>query len=88
MAQKKGGGKTDNGRDSRSQRLGTKIFGGEFCIPGNIIVRQRGTKFKPGSGVGCGRDHTIFAVKEGLVKFTKKFGRCYVNVLEILKNTQ
>jgi large subunit ribosomal protein L27 len=69
MAHKKGGGSSRNGRDSNSQRLGVKKFGGEHVIPGNIIVRQRGTKFHPGINVGIGKDHTIFAVAEGYVVF-------------------
>jgi large subunit ribosomal protein L27 len=69
MAHKKGGGSSRNGRDSNSQRLGVKKFGGEHVIPGNIIVRQRGTKFHPGLNVGIGKDHTIFAVSEGFVVF-------------------
>lgn len=69
MAHKKGGGSSRNGRDSQSKRLGVKRFGGEFVIPGNIIVRQRGTKFHPGTNVGMGRDYTIFATIEGYVQF-------------------
>jgi large subunit ribosomal protein L27 len=69
MAHKKGGGSSRNGRDSHSQRLGVKKFGGEQVRAGNIIVRQHGTKFKPGHGVGLGRDYTIFAVVDGYVKF-------------------
>lgn len=69
MAHKKGGGSTRNGRDSKSKRLGVKRFGGEFVIPGNIIVRQRGTKFHPGQNVGMGRDFTIFSTIEGYVVF-------------------
>jgi large subunit ribosomal protein L27 len=69
MAHKKGGGSTRNGRDSQSKRLGVKRFGGELVIPGNIIIRQRGTKFHAGAGVGIGRDHTIFATIEGYVVF-------------------
>jgi large subunit ribosomal protein L27 len=69
MAHKKGQGSTQNNRDSRGQRLGVKKFGGEAVIPGNIIIRQRGTKVKPGNGVGIGKDHTIFATVEGVVKF-------------------
>jgi large subunit ribosomal protein L27 len=80
MAHKKGGGSTRNGRDSKSKRLGMKKYGGEFVIPGNIIVRQRGTKFHPGLNVGMGRDFTIFATTEGIVKFEKKRGRQYINV--------
>lgn len=69
MAHKKGGGSSRNGRDSNAQRLGVKKFGGEHVIPGNIIVRQRGTRFHPGKGVDIGKDHTIFAVVEGYVVF-------------------
>lgn len=72
MAHKKGGGSSRNGRDSESNRLGVKIYGGQVAIPGNIIVRQRGTKFRPGKGVGIGRDHTLFALEGGLVKFTDR----------------
>ena len=75
MAHKKGGGSSRNGRDSNSQRLGVKRFGGEFVIPGNIIVRQRGTKFHPGTNVGIGKDHTIFATVEGYVVFERMRGR-------------
>jgi len=81
MAQKKAGGSSKNGRDSQSKRLGVKRYGGERVIPGNILVRQRGTKWHPGSGVGMGTDHTIFAVVEGAVEFkTKRKGRVYVSV--------
>ena len=81
MAHKKGGGSTRNGRDSQSQRLGIKCFGGEFVIPGNIIVRQRGTKFHPGANVGMGRDHTIFSLIEGVVVFeTFSRGRKRISV--------
>jgi large subunit ribosomal protein L27 len=69
MAHKKGGGSSRNGRDSNSQRLGVKKFGGEEVIAGNIIVRQRGTKFHPGLNVGLGKDHTIYAMIDGYVKF-------------------
>lgn len=69
MAHKKGGGSSRNGRDSQSKRLGVKRFGGEYVIPGNIILRQRGTKFHPGQNVGMGRDYTIFAKTEGYVVF-------------------
>lgn len=69
MAHKKAGGSTRNGRDSESKRLGVKKYGGEFVTAGNIIVRQRGTKFHPGSNVGCGRDHTLFATADGHVRF-------------------
>jgi large subunit ribosomal protein L27 len=75
MAHKKGGGSTSNGRDSESKRLGVKRFGGEYVIPGNIIVRQRGTKFHPGLNVGIGRDHTLFATIEGYVTFERMRGR-------------
>ena len=81
MAHKKAGGSTRNGRDSAGRRLGVKKFGGEFVIPGNIIVRQRGTKFHPGNNVSIGKDHTIFALKEGKVSFQKKAsGKSFVNV--------
>ena len=69
MAHKKGGGSSRNGRDSKSKRLGVKRFDGEFVTSGSILVRQRGTKFKPGNNVGMGRDHTVFATIDGYVKF-------------------
>ena len=72
MAHKKGVGSTRNGRDSNSQRLGTKVFGGQFCTAGSIIVRQRGTRFHPGINVGMGKDHTIFATIDGKVRFQDK----------------
>ncbi|MDC1437116.1 50S ribosomal protein L27 [Gammaproteobacteria bacterium] len=72
MAHKKAGGSTNNGRDSNSKRLGVKHFGGENVIPGNILVRQRGTKFHAGENVGCGKDHTLFAKAGGTVKFQAK----------------
>ncbi len=72
MAHKKAGGSTRNGRDSESKRLGLKKFGGQFVTAGNIIVRQRGTKFHPGDNVGCGRDHTLFATSDGYVQFAVK----------------
>jgi large subunit ribosomal protein L27 len=75
MAHKKGGGSSRNGRDSQSQRLGVKRFGGEYVIPGNIIIRQRGTKFHPGNNVGLGKDHTIYAMIEGYVTFERMRGR-------------
>lgn len=82
MAHKKAGGSSRNGRDSAGRRLGVKKFGGEAVIPGNIIVRQRGTKWWPGEGVGIGRDHTIFATAEGHVKFHKGLkGRTFISVL-------
>lgn len=72
MAHKKGVGSTRNGRDSRSQRLGVKRFDGQYVLAGNILVRQRGTKFKPGRNVGVGNDHTLFALRDGFVKFHNK----------------
>lgn len=81
MAHKKAGGSSRNGRDSQSKRLGVKKYGGEIVIPGNIIVRQRGTRFHPGENVGIGKDHTLFALVEGHVKFrTKSQGRKFVSV--------
>ena len=82
MAHKKAGGSTRNGRDSESKRLGVKLFGSQVCKAGNIIVRQRGTTWWPGANVGMGRDHTLFALTPGAVKFTtKRGGRCYVSIL-------
>jgi large subunit ribosomal protein L27 len=80
MAHKKGAGSTKNGRDSNAKRLGVKCYGGEYVIPGTIIVRQRGTKFHPGSHVGLGKDYTIYALIEGQVKFENKQGRKYISV--------
>ena len=81
MAHKKAGGSSRNGRDSAGRRLGVKKFGGQEVIGGNIIVRQRGTKFYPGANVGMGKDHTLFALGEGRVRFhTGKLGRSYVSV--------
>ncbi len=81
MAHKKAGGSSRNGRDTAGRRLGIKKYGGEHVIPGNIIARQRGTKWHPGSGVGMGVDHTLFAKREGHVKFaTKHNGRVFVSV--------
>ena len=81
MAHKKAGGSSRNGRDSAGRRLGIKKFGGEVVNPGNIIARQRGTKWHPGAGVGMGKDHTIFAVVEGRVSFAKGFkGRTFISV--------
>ncbi len=81
MAHKKAGGSSRNGRDTAGRRLGVKKFGGELVVPGNIIVRQRGTKYHPGDNVGIGKDHTIFALSEGRVAFqTKAKGRTYVSV--------
>ncbi|MDF2900899.1 MAG: ribosomal protein [Phenylobacterium sp.] len=82
MAHKKSGGSSRNGRDSAGRRLGVKKFGGEAVVGGNIIVRQRGTKFFPGDNVGIGKDHTLFATAAGAVKFiTKRNDRTYVNVV-------
>jgi large subunit ribosomal protein L27 len=72
MAHKKAGGSTNNGRDSESKRLGVKRYGGQAVLAGNILVRQRGTRFHPGVNVGCGKDHTLFATAEGVVKFEVK----------------
>ena len=81
MAHKKAGGSSRNGRDSAGRRLGLKKFGGEVVIPGNIILRQRGTKWHPGENVGIGKDHTIFAKTEGTVSFNRTTGgRVYVSV--------
>ena len=89
MAHKKGAGSTNNGRDSESKRLGVKIYGGQAAIAGNIIVRQRGTKFHPGENVGMGKDHTIYALIDGVVNFRRRRNnRSYISVLpldEVLK---
>lgn len=84
MAHKKAGGSTRNGRDSQSKRLGVKRYGGEKVLAGNIIVRQRGTRFHPGSNVGCGHDHTLFAKADGMVKFEVKGpkSRKFVSVVQ------
>ena len=82
MAHKKGAGSSKNGRESQSKRLGVKIFGGQHIIAGNIIVRQRGTVHHPGDNVGMGKDHTLFALEHGVVKFTKKRNnRSYISVI-------
>ena len=82
MAHKKAGGSSRNGRDSAGRRLGIKLYGGQSAEPGNIIARQRGTKWWPGTGVGMGKDHTIFAVAEGNVTFHKGMkGRTFISVL-------
>ena len=81
FASKKGAGSTRNGRDSNAQRLGVKRFGGEPVIAGNILVRQRGTKFYPGAGVGMGRDNTLFALIAGTVRFVEKRNRKHVHVV-------
>ncbi len=81
MAPKKAGGSSRNGRDSAGRRLGVKKYGGEIVVPGNIIVRQRGTKFHPGDNVGMGKDHTLFALTGGQVEFrVRKSGRTFVSV--------
>ena len=82
MAHKKGAGSSKNGRESHSKRLGVKIFGGQAAIAGNILVRQRGTKHHPGNGVGLGKDHTLYALNDGLVEFRKRRNnRSYVSVV-------
>ncbi len=83
MAHKKAGGSTRNGRDSHSKRLGVKLFGGQVVKAGNIIIRQRGTQYHAGSNVGCGKDHTLFATADGVIKFEVKgpLNRRYVSVL-------
>ncbi|MDD2488426.1 MAG: 50S ribosomal protein L27 [Bacteroidales bacterium] len=81
MAHKKGVGSSNNGRESQSKRLGVKIFGGQACIAGNIIVRQRGTVHNPGNNVGIGKDHTLFALVDGVVEFKKRRNdKSYVSV--------
>jgi large subunit ribosomal protein L27 len=83
MAHKKAGGSTKNGRDSHSKRLGVKAFGGEHVVAGNIIIRQRGTQYRPGANVGIGTDHTLFALSDGKVKFQRKGAeqKMFVNVV-------
>ena len=84
MAHKKGVGSSENGRESHSKRLGVKVFGGQAVIAGNIIVRQRGTQHYPGDNVGMGKDHTLFALTDGIVEFQKKReNRSYVNVVPV-----
>jgi len=84
MAHKKAGGSSRNGRDSAGRRLGLKLFGGQICIAGNILARQRGTKWHPGRNVGMGKDHTLFALINGRVEFqTKTKGRTYVSVVPV-----
>ena len=86
MAHKKAGGSSKNGRDSHAKRLGVKRYGGEHVIPGNILCRQRGTQWHPGTGVGMGTDHTIFAVVEGQVTFKKGLkGRTFISVLPMVE---
>lgn len=85
MAHKKAGGSSRNGRDSNAQRLGVKRFGGQAVVAGNILVRQRGTKFHPGTNVGLGKDHTLFATVDGRVEFrTKANNRTYVSVVPMI----
>ncbi len=86
MAHKKAGGSSNNGRDSAGRRLGVKKSGGQAVIPGNIIIRQRGTKYYPGTNVGMGKDHTLFALTEGRVAFTtKRNNRTFVSVAPMAK---
>ena len=85
MAHKKSGGSSRNGRDSESKRLGVKKYGGEMVLAGNILVRQRGTKFHAGENVGLGRDHTLFATATGQVKFTtKRDSKCFVSIVPLM----
>lgn len=87
MAHKKGVGSSKNGRESHSKRLGVKIYGGQLAIAGNIIVRQRGTKHHPGTNVGIGKDHTLFALVDGTVEFRKKGeNKSYVSVVPFVDN--
>ena len=89
MAHKKAGGSSRNGRDSAGRRLGVKKYGGEVVSPGNIIVRQRGTRWFPGENVGMGKDHTLFALKDGTVKFSKGFKkRKFISVEETVVAAQ
>ncbi len=81
MASKKGVGSTRNGRDSNPKYLGVKKYGGEKVSSGNIIIRQRGTKFHPGNNVNIGRDHTLYAITPGVVKFEHRRGKCFVNIV-------
>lgn len=87
MAHKKGAGSSKNGRESHSKRLGVKIYGGQACISGNIIIRQRGTQHHPGDNVGIGKDHTLYALTDGVVEFRKKRNnRSYVSVVPFQEN--
>ena len=88
MAHKKGVGSSKNGRESESKRLGVKIFGGQFAKAGNIIRRQRGTQHRPGKNVGMGRDHTLYALVDGIVEFQHRAGHIYINVIEAPKEEQ
>ncbi len=82
MAHKKAGGSSRNGRDSNSKRLGVKRYGGEVVRSGNILVRQRGTRIRPGDNVGCGKDYTLFALIDGQVEYFKKAGRTTVRIVD------
>ena len=88
MAHKKGVGSSKNGRESAAQRLGVKIFGGQFAKAGNIIRRQRGTQHRPGQNVGMGKDHTLYALVDGTVEFQHRAGHIYINVIEAPKEEQ
>ncbi len=89
MAHKKGAGSSNNGRESQSKRLGVKIYGGQFAQAGNIIIRQRGTVHNPGENVGMGKDHTLFALKDGTVEFRKKRNnRSYVSIVPFEETTE
>jgi len=89
MAHKKGVGSSKNGRESQSKRLGVKIFGGEACVAGNIIIRQRGTEFHPGLNMGMGKDHTLYALVDGIVKFkVGKNDRRFVSILPVAEVTE
>ena len=89
MAHKKGAGSSKNGRESESKRLGVKIFGGQFAKAGNILVRQRGTQHHPGNNVGLGKDHSLFALSDGIVEFKKTAGkRSYVSVTPIEESSK
>ncbi|WP_407965304.1 50S ribosomal protein L27 [Bartonella sp. C271] len=89
MAHKKAGGSSRNGRDSESKRLGVKKFGGEAVVAGNIIIRQRGTRWHPGDNVGIGKDHTLFALSNGIVSFRKKASnRSYVSVVPVAETAK
>ncbi|HEY8566889.1 MAG TPA: 50S ribosomal protein L27 [Beijerinckiaceae bacterium] len=88
MAHKKAGGSSRNGRDSDGRRLGVKKFGDQAVVSGNIIIRQRGTKWHAGANVGMGKDHTLFALKDGRVRFLTKAGRAFVSVVTDQDNTR
>lgn len=88
MAHKKGEGSVKNGRDSRSKRLGVKIFGGQPAVAGNIIVRQRGTVYHPGNNVGVGKDFTLFATTDGIVEFRKTRTKTLISVKEVIATAE